>query len=106
MSSADPVEVTAMKSMIRMRVAPPSPRTCRAVAGGTRPEPASALVMGSCIARAARPSDVASAKGILVDRAVSGEPKQDERDEEGEEDKCDSNMRTHAWDVSTTKAFQ
>ena len=54
-----------MKSMMRMSTPPAVPKMCTAVAAGTRPAPASADERGSCRATEARPSEVASVKGML-----------------------------------------
>jgi len=62
-SSAEPAEVTAMKSMVRRRTEPNLPMSAVAVAGGTRPLAASAAVIGRSRASAPSPSEVASEKG-------------------------------------------
>lgn len=62
--SAEPVETMAMKSMIRIATAPDLPTRTTAIAGGTRPAPASAGVSLTPSAVAARPSEVASEKGM------------------------------------------
>lgn len=52
-----------MKSMVRRRTAPPFPIKAIAVAGGTRPRPASLAVKGRSRASAPRPSAVAKENG-------------------------------------------
>ena len=64
MDSADPVDTMAMKSMIRIKTEPVSPRSSVATAGGTKPEPASEAVMGSCKAVEVKPREVAREKGM------------------------------------------
>ena len=65
MHSAEPVEVMAMKSMMIMKTPPPLPIITVADAGGTRPRPASVVSSLTLSALPARPSEVASAKGIV-----------------------------------------
>jgi len=65
MHSAEPVEVMAMKSMMMIKMPPPLPIMTVADAGGTRPELASPTVSSTLSALPARPSDVASAKGMV-----------------------------------------
>lgn len=52
-----------MKSIVSSRMAPNFPISATAVAGGTRPRPASSAVIGRSRARAPRPRDVAREKG-------------------------------------------
>lgn len=52
-----------MKSIVRRRIDPPLPIKATAVAGGTRPRPASVALSGRSRASAPRPSDVAKEKG-------------------------------------------
>jgi hypothetical protein len=54
----------AMKSMIKIRMEPESPRRWLATAGGTRPDPASSAVMGSRRAVEVNPREVAREKGM------------------------------------------
>jgi hypothetical protein len=67
----------AMKSMIKMRTEPASPRRWVATAGGTNPFPASVLVMGSNKAVDPKPREVARENGIanqhiLKERIMNG----------------------------------
>merc|ERR1719424_97334 len=65
MHSAEPVEVMAMKSMMIIRMPPPEPMRAVAEAGGTRPVLASPDERATLRALPARPSEVASAKGMV-----------------------------------------
>jgi hypothetical protein len=58
------VDTIAIKSIMRMRIAPVSPSNSKATAGGTKPDPASPEVMGSIRAVEARPREVAREKGM------------------------------------------
>lgn len=49
--------------MVRRRMDPPFPIKATAVAGGTRPRPASIALIGRSRASAPRPSDVAKENG-------------------------------------------
>merc|ERR1719271_693193 len=65
MHSAEPVDRMAMVSWMMMRMPPMGPIMVMAEAGGTRPLPASPEVRATLSALPARPSDVASAKGMV-----------------------------------------
>merc|ERR1719271_178475 len=65
MHSAEPVDRMAMVSWMMMRMPPVGPIIAMAEAGGTRPLPASPGVRATLRALPARPSDVASAKGMV-----------------------------------------
>jgi len=64
MDSADPVETIAMNSMMRINAEPAVPSNSVATAGGTNPLPASAALIGSIKAEAARPREVARENGM------------------------------------------
>jgi hypothetical protein len=64
MDSALPVETIAMNSMTRIKAEPTVPINSVATAGGTKPAPASAALIGSCNAVEARPKHVAKEKGM------------------------------------------
>ena len=62
--SADPVDTMAMNNMMRINAEPVLPNKCVATAGGTNPDPASPLVMGSMRAVEASPREVARENGM------------------------------------------
>lgn len=63
-SSAEPADVTAVKSIVKRSIAPRSSSTCEAVVGATSPIPICSEVRGIPIATAASPRVVASVNGI------------------------------------------
>merc|ERR1719224_206237 len=64
--SAEPVDTMAMKSMMAIMSEPGVPKRCVATAGGTRPEPASAAVMGSWSARPPSMYPLYAASGLAA----------------------------------------
>ena len=57
-------KVPLLQRLSLTHTAPPLPRMYTAVAGGTRPEPASEAVRGRSMAMAPRPREVARVKGM------------------------------------------